>query len=158
MPRMIEGHLSAAGLRFGILASRFHDAVMSQLLAGAMDCLRRHGASDEDLLVVRVPGAFELPLVAQTLASRGKHDAIVALGVLIRGATPHFDFLASAVTTRLAETAAHSQVPIAFGVLTCDTAEQARERAGGKAGNKGVEAALAAIEMANLLRSLSTGQ
>ncbi len=148
--RRLDASLSASGRRFALVAARFNDRVVSSLIDGAVDCLRRHGAADEDLLVVRVPGAWELPQAADPLAASGRYDAVIALGVVIRGGTPHFDYVCSGCTSGLSATASRHGVPIALGVLTCDSAEQAEARAGGKAGNKGWEAALAAIEMANL--------
>ena len=154
MPRTLEGSLDAAGARFGLVVSRFNDLLTGRLLEGAIDCLIRHGARDEDITVVKVPGAWELPFVAERLAASGKHDAVVALGVLIRGATPHFDYIAAEAAKGLAQAAMATGVPVAFGVLTTDTLEQAIERAGSKAGNKGWQAAQAAIEMVQLYRSL----
>ncbi|HKS26001.1 MAG TPA: 6,7-dimethyl-8-ribityllumazine synthase [Thermoanaerobaculia bacterium] len=152
MPRSFEGDLSAEGLRFAIVASRFNDEIVSGLLDGARDCLRRHGAGDDSIDVVRVPGAFEIP---QAVA-RVEADAVVAVGALIRGETPHFDVLASQVTNELSRIAIERNIPVAFGVLTCNTHEQAEARSGPGGGNKGWEAALAAIEMANLWRALRT--
>ena len=154
MPRTLEGSLDAAGARFGLVVSRFNDLLTGRLLEGALDCLIRHGARDEDITVVKVPGAWELPFVAERLAASGKHDAVVALGVLIRGATPHFDYIAAEAAKGLAHASMATGVPVAFGVLTTDTLEQAIERAGSKAGNKGWQAAQAAIEMVQLYRSL----
>jgi 6,7-dimethyl-8-ribityllumazine synthase len=150
----VEGILVARGLRFAVVAARFNQAVVDRLLEGALDCLLRHGAGSSDLMVLRVPGAFELPIAAKLAAESGEHDAVVCLGALVRGATPHFDVLASQVTSALGQLALSSGVPIGFGLLTCDTMEQALERAGLKGGNKGFEAALAAIETVNLLREL----
>lgn len=150
-----QGTLSGAGKRFGIVASRFNSAIVDLLVAGAVDCLLRHGARAEDVHVVRVPGAWEIPQGLEALAGAGGVDALIALGVVIRGETPHFDYIcreAGAGTARVAE---RHRLPAAFGVLTCDTTDQARERAGGKAGNKGWDAALAAIEMADLYARLS---
>jgi len=152
MPRSFEGDLSAEGLRFAIVASRFNDEIVSGLLDGARDCLRRHGATDDYIDVVRVPGAFEIPTVARVLV--GKHDAVVALGCLLRGDTPHFDFISSQVTNELSRVAVEAQAPVAFGVITCNTYEQAVARSSPGSGNKGWEAALAAIEMANLFRTM----
>jgi 6,7-dimethyl-8-ribityllumazine synthase len=154
MPRTLEGSLDATGGRFGLVVSRFNDLLTGRLLEGAIDCLLRHGARDEDITVVKVPGAWELPFVAERLAASGKHDAVVALGVLIRGATPHFDYIAAEAAKGLAHASMATGVPVAFGVLTTDTLEQAIERAGSKAGNKGWQAAQAAIEMVQLYRSL----
>ncbi len=152
--QIIEGMLDAQGLRFALVVSRFNEALTSRLESGAVDCLERHGASDEDLTVVRVPGAWEIPLVAAKVAASGGFDAIVALGVLVRGGTAHFELIAAEVAKGLAATAMTSGVPITFGVVTAETLEQAVERAGTKMGNKGWEAALAAIEMARLYRGL----
>jgi 6,7-dimethyl-8-ribityllumazine synthase len=157
MPQILEGKLDATGLRFGIVASRFNDLLTARLVEGAMDCLLRHGARDEDVILARVPGSWELPFAAQRLAATGKVDAVIALGVLIRGATPHFEYIAAESTKGLAQVAMHSQVPVSYGVLTCDTLEQALERSGSKAGNKGWHAALAAIEMVRLFQQLREG-
>ncbi|MGQ4808902.1 6,7-dimethyl-8-ribityllumazine synthase [Candidatus Entotheonellaceae bacterium PAL068K] len=155
MPRVVEGHLCAAGLRFSIVISRFNDFITARLLDGAMDALLRHGAMDEQITVYRVPGSFEIPLLTRKLVDHGQTgDAVICLGTLIRGATPHFDYIASEVTTGIASAALEGGVPVLFGVLTTDTVEQAIERAGTKAGNKGWEAAVSAIEMANLYRQL----
>lgn len=152
----IQGSLNAAGRRFAIVASRFNSRVVEMLVAGAVDCLRRHGA--EDILIVRVPGAWEIPQAAEELAAGGeglpRPDAIVALGVVIRGETPHFDYICSACSRGLSSLSKRHRIPVGFGVLTCDTSQQAEERAGGKAGNKGWEAALAALEMADLFARL----
>jgi len=155
MPRIYEGVLDAKGVRFGLVVSRFNDLLTARLLEGALDCLARHGARDEDLVVVRVPGAWELPMAAAKLAGSDRCDAVIALGVLVRGATPHFEYIAAETTKGLAQVALDRGVPVAFGVLTTDTLEQAVERAGSKAGNKGWQAAQAAIEMAQLYRSLA---
>lgn len=152
--RVTEGDLVARDLRFAILASRFNERVVEGLVRGAVDALRRHGASDKQIEIVRVPGAFDMPVVARRLAQSRRFDAIVALGAVIRGATAHFDYVAGECAAGLARVAADTGVPVGFGVLTTDTTEQATDRAGGKAGNKGAEAALAAIELANLLRRL----
>lgn len=149
---VLEGTLRADDLRFAIVASRFNDFVVEPLLSGALDCLRRHGGTGAT--VVRVPGAWELPLVARRLARTGSYDAIIALGAVIRGGTPHFDYVAGEATKGLAAVSLESDVPIALGVITTDTLEQAIERAGAKMGNKGWEAAATAIEMARLLRSM----
>ncbi len=155
MPPIIEGQLDAKGLRVALVASRFNDIVTAKLVEGALDGLVRHGADPKDLTLVRVPGAFELPQAAARIAAQRKHDAIVALGCLIRGETPHFDLLAAEAAKGLSQAAVASGVPVIFGVLTCDTMEQAIDRAGGKAGNKGWDAALAAIEMVSLYRRLA---
>lgn len=155
MPRSFEGDLDASGLRFAVIASRFNDDIVSGLLDGALDCLRRHGANEDDIALIRVPGAFEIPTVARRLVTTGV-DAIVALGCLLRGDTPHFDFISSQVTNELSRVGVDSGVPVAFGVITCNTLEQAVQRSSPGTGNKGWEAALAAIEMANLWRALRT--
>ncbi|MFW5968230.1 MAG: 6,7-dimethyl-8-ribityllumazine synthase [Persicimonas sp.] len=152
--KTIEGDMLAEGKRFVLVAARFNDAFAEKLLDGAIDALVRHGADREDLAVVRCPGSFELPQVAARLAESGDYDAIVCLGVLIRGATPHFDHIASQTASGIGRVGVDSGVPTTFGVLTCDTVDQAIERSGSKAGNKGAEAALAAIEMANLYDNL----
>ncbi len=157
MPQILEGKLDATGIRFGIVVSRFNDLLTGRLVEGAMDCLLRHGARDEDVLLARVPGSWELPFVAQRLAVSGRCDAVIALGVLIRGATPHFEYIAAENAKGLAQVAMSSPVPVAYGVLTCDTLEQALERSGSKAGNKGWQAALAAIEMVRLYQQLREG-
>lgn len=154
MPRTLEGTLDATGARFGLVVSRFNDLLTGRLLEGAIDCLVRHGASDADITVVKVPGSWEVPFVAERLAASGRVDAVVGLGVLIRGATPHFDYIASEAAKGLAHAAMSSGVPVAFGILTTDTLEQAIERSGSKAGNKGWQAAQAAIEMVQLYRAL----
>jgi 6,7-dimethyl-8-ribityllumazine synthase len=149
-----EGDLDARGLRVALVVSRFNDAICANLLEGARDALVRHGATESDLAVIRVPGSWELPQAASRLAKSGSWDAVVALGALVRGDTPHFDYIASATAKGLAEAATASGVPVMFGVLTTDTLEQAMDRAGGKAGNKGWDAALAAIEMVRLYRRI----
>jgi 6,7-dimethyl-8-ribityllumazine synthase len=154
--KIIEGDLAVRDARFVLVVSRFNSFIVESLVAGAIDTLKRHGAADADIHLVRVPGAFELPLVAQRLATAGRYDAVIALGAVIRGGTPHFEYVAGECIKGLATVAAQHNVPVAFGVLTVDTIEQAIERAGTKAGNKGVEAALSAIEMVSLLRRLDT--
>jgi 6,7-dimethyl-8-ribityllumazine synthase len=154
MPKFFEGKLDAAGLKFGIIVSRFNSFISERLLEGAVDALVRHGAADKNIDVVRVPGSFEIPLAAQRLAEGKKYDAVICLGAVIRGATPHFDYVAAEVAKGVAHASMASGVPIAFGVLTTDTIEQAVERAGTKAGNKGFEAAMTAIETANLFKEL----
>ena len=151
MTPVVEGHLSATGRRFALVVSRFNSFIVEQLVSGAIDALVRHGAKATDITLYRTPGAFELPLVAQRVAARGGVDAIIALGAVIRGSTPHFDYVAGEATKGLAQVGLQYSVPISFGVLTTDNIEQAIERAGTKAGNKGAEAALTAIEMADLL-------
>ena len=154
MPQEFHGQLSAQGKRFGIVLGRFNSFISEQLLNGALDCLQRHGADADRIDVVRVPGSFEIPVTVSWLLDSGRYDAVIALGVLIRGATPHFDYIASEVTKGLGQLALKSQVPVTYGVITADAIEQAIERAGTKAGNKGWDAALAAIEMANLKENL----
>lgn len=158
MPRTIEGKLSADGLKVAVVVSRFNAFVTEELLKGALDALHRHGAKDGDLDIVRCPGAFELPPVARRMSQTGQYDAIVVLGAIIRGGTPHFDYLAALVTRSLGQLALESTSAVSFGVLTCDTVEQAIERSGTKAGNKGFEAAVAAIETANVLREIGSGR
>jgi 6,7-dimethyl-8-ribityllumazine synthase len=152
----IEGQLQVRGARFALLVGRFNSFVVESLVSGAVDCLKRHGAAEQDLTIVRVPGAFEMPLVAKKLAASKKYDAIIALGAVIRGGTPHFEYVAGECTKGLASVGMEFNLPIAFGVLTVDNIEQAIERAGTKAGNKGVEAAMSAIEMVDLLRCLES--
>jgi 6,7-dimethyl-8-ribityllumazine synthase len=154
MNRMYEGHLVSEGLRYGIVVGRFNEFITGKLLGGALDALKRHGAKDEEVEVAWVPGAFEIPLVAQKMAESGKYDAVITLGAVIRGSTPHFDYVCSEVSKGVASTSMKTGVPTIFGVLTTDSIEQAIERAGTKAGNKGWEAASTAIEMANLLKQL----
>ncbi len=154
MPKVVEGKLSAKGMRFGIVVSRFNDFICERLLAGAMDVLLRNGAEDKDIEILKVPGAFEIPQVARKIALTKKFDAVICLGAVIRGATPHFDYIAAEVSKGVATVAMESEVPVTFGVLTTDNLEQAIERAGSKAGNKGWDAALSAIEMANLYREM----
>jgi 6,7-dimethyl-8-ribityllumazine synthase len=153
MVRMIEGDLQGQGLKVTIVVARFNSFITDRLLEGAMDALRRHGVEDKDISVMKVPGSFELPLGVRK-AAKGKVDAVIALGALIRGGTPHFDYLSAEVIKGVAQVTLDSGIPVAFGVLTTDTVEQAIERAGAKAGNKGFEAALSAIEMAKLLRQM----
>lgn len=151
----IEGQLQAPkGARFAIVAARFNEFIVDRLVDGALDALRRHGVSDEQICLVRVPGAFEIPVACRQLAQSRKVDAIVALGCVIRGATAHFEYVSSAATSGCSQVATSTGVPVIFGVLTTDSIEQAIERAGTKAGNKGAESAVAAIEMASLLRSM----
>jgi 6,7-dimethyl-8-ribityllumazine synthase len=154
-PKLIEGELSARDLRFAVVAARFNEFVVDALIRGALDALKRHGMQQQ-IEIVRVPGAFDIPIVARKLALSRRYDALLALGAVVRGETPHFDYVAGECAAGLARIALESGVPIAFGVLTTDTMEQAVDRAGGKAGNKGADAAVAAIEMANLLRRLET--
>ncbi|MBA2664044.1 MAG: 6,7-dimethyl-8-ribityllumazine synthase [Bradymonadaceae bacterium] len=154
MARIIEGNFSAEGKRFGIVASRWNSIFSEQLVAGAIDTLVRHGAEDRDIIVVRVPGSYELAQASARLLKSVELDAVLCLGVLIRGSTPHFDFIASEAAKGIAGVGMETGVPVAFGVITCDTIEQAIERSGSKAGNKGAEAAMAAIEMANLFSEI----
>jgi 6,7-dimethyl-8-ribityllumazine synthase len=155
MPKTIQGDLSAKGLKFGIVASRFNDFITARLLDGAMDALLRHGASESDIEIVRVPGSFEIPLAAKKLAGSGKYHAVICLGAVIRGATPHFDYVSAEVSKGVAAASMETGLPVIFGVLTTDTIEQAIERAGSKGGNKGWDAALSAVEMANVMRQLA---
>jgi 6,7-dimethyl-8-ribityllumazine synthase len=152
--KIIEGELQAKGLRFGIVISRFNEFITSKLLDGAKDALLRHGAKEEDIDVVKVPGAFEIPMVAKKMALKGTYHAVLCLGTVIRGATPHFDYIAAEVSKGIAAASMDTGVPIAFGVITCDTIEQAVERAGSKSGNKGWDAAITAIEMAQLVKKI----
>lgn len=152
-----EGDLIGTGLKVGIAVSRFNDLLSSRLLSGATDALKRHGVAAEDIDVAWVPGGFELPLVATRLAASDRYDAVIALGVIIRGGTPHFDYVAAEVAKGVAQASLATEVPVLFGVITADTIEQAVERAGTKSGNKGWDAALAAIEMSRLMDSLDAG-
>jgi len=154
--KTIEGDLQCRELRFAILAARFNHFIVDQLVLGAVDTLRRHGASDKQIEIVRVPGAFDLPLIARKLALSKRYDAIVALGAVIKGATAHFDYVAGECAGGLSRVSNDTGVPVAFGVLTTDTIEQAIERAGTKAGNKGADAAITALELANLLRKIES--
>ncbi|MCG6864540.1 MAG: 6,7-dimethyl-8-ribityllumazine synthase [Thiogranum sp.] len=150
----IEGQLAIRGARIALLASRFNSFVVESLLSGAIDTLKRHGAEDRDLHIVRVPGAYEMPIAAKRLAAAQRYEAIIALGAVIRGGTPHFEYVAGECTKGLSQVSLQHDIPIAFGVLTVDSIEQAIERAGTKAGNKGAEAAMSTIEMVNLLREI----
>lgn len=150
----LEGMLRAEGLRFAVLASRWNDLIVSRLVGGAQDALRRLGAREDQVTLVRVPGSFEIPLAAKKLAASGRYDAIICVGAVIRGETPHFDYIAAEVTKGIAAASLETGVPIAYGIITADTVEQAIDRAGVKAGNKGFEAAMGAVEMANLLKEL----
>lgn len=154
MPNVIEGKLDAKGIKFGVVVSRFNDFVSQRLLDGALDALERCGADEKDIKVFRVPGSFEIPAVTKKLAKSGKYDALICLGAVIRGGTPHFEYVSSEVTKGVAAVALESGLPVAFGVITADTLEQAIDRAGAKSGNKGFEAAMVAIEMANLYRQI----
>ncbi len=156
--KVIEGHLDAQGLRFALVVSRFNEALTGRLEAGAIDCLVRHGADEEQISIVRVPGAWEIAMVAAKLAASGGFDAVITLGALVRGGTAHFDLIAAEVAKGVAQAAVNTGVPITFGVITAENLEQAVERAGTKMGNKGWEAALAAIEMARLTERLDRGR
>ena len=155
MPKTIQGDLNAKGMKFGIIASRFNDFITARLVDGALDGLVRHGASEGDIEIVRVPGAFEIPLAAQRMARAKRYDAVICLGAVIRGATPHFEYVSSEVSKGVASVSLEAGVPVIFGVLTTDTIEQAIERAGTKSGNKGWDAACSAIEMVSLLKQMS---
>jgi 6,7-dimethyl-8-ribityllumazine synthase len=154
MPRIIEGKLIAKGMKFGIVASRFNDFICGRLIEGAIDALTRSGADEKDIQIYKVPGAFELPIIAKKLAKSARFDAVICLGAVIRGATPHFEYISAEVTKGIASVGLETEIPISFGVLTTDTIEQAIERAGTKAGNKGWDAAMSAIEMVDLFRKL----
>jgi 6,7-dimethyl-8-ribityllumazine synthase len=158
MPRVVEGNLSAAGLRFSIVASRFNGLIVEPLIAGALDAILRSGGSDADITIYRCPGAWEMPQAVVQVLARGGVDAVIALGAVIRGATPHFDYVAGEASKGIASAAMGTDIPVVFGVLTTDTIEQALERAGTKAGNKGCDAAFAAIEMANLYRAIRASE
>jgi len=155
MPKTLEGVIQAEGYRFGIVLSRFNAFITDKLLEGALDCLERHGADMDAVTVVRVPGAFEIPLTCMKMAQRGDMDAVIALGAVIRGATPHFNYISSEVAKGIAQASLQTGTPITFGVITSDTIEQAIERAGTKAGNKGWDAAISAIEMVNLFKEMA---
>lgn len=150
--KTFEGNLIAQGLKFGIVAGRFNDFIGSKLVAGAIDGLKRHGVNEEDIEITWVPGAFEIPLVAKKMAKTNNYDGVICLGAVIKGSTPHFDYVSSEVSKGVASVGLETEIPVIFGVLTTDTIEQAIERAGTKAGNKGYDAAVTAIEMANLLK------
>ncbi|WP_168119201.1 6,7-dimethyl-8-ribityllumazine synthase [Paenibacillus sp. HB172176] len=154
MTTYYEGHLVSQGLKYGIVAGRFNEFISSKLLGGALDAFKRHGAEEQDVEVAWVPGAFEIPLIAQKMAESGKYDAVITLGAVIRGSTAHFDYVCNEVAKGIAAIGLKTGVPTIFGVLTVDSIEQAIERAGTKAGNKGYEAAVSAIEMANLVKQL----
>jgi 6,7-dimethyl-8-ribityllumazine synthase len=154
MAKTFEGKLIAKGLKFGMVLSRFNNFIAERLLEGALDALKRSGAEEEDCTVARVPGAFEIPLAAKKMVKSGRYDAIICLGCVIRGATPHFDYIATEVTKGIAHLSLENDIPISFGVLMTDTIEQAIERAGAKVGNKGFDAAMSAIEMANLMKEI----
>lgn len=151
---IIEGNLNTSNMKFAIVVSRFNEAITQKLLDGALDCLKRHGCRNDYIEVIKVPGAFELPVTVEKLASSKKYDAIVCLGAVIRGSTPHFEYVSSAASSGIMQAAVKNSIPVAFGVLTTDTIEQAIERSGTKAGNKGWDAALTAIEMADLFKRI----
>lgn len=151
--KTIEGNFIAEGLRFGIVAGRFNDFIGSKLVSGAIDGLKRHGVNEDDIEITWVPGAFEIPLVAKKMAKTKNYDGVICLGAVIKGSTPHFDYVSSEVSKGIANVSLETEIPVVFGVLTTDTIEQAIERAGTKAGNKGYDAAVTAIEMANLLKN-----
>ncbi len=155
MSKRFEGMLLGKGLKFGLVVSRFNEFFSGKLLEGAQDALLRHGVSDEDIEVAWTPGSFEIPLIAQILAQTKKYDAVICLGAVIRGDTPHFDYIAGEVTKGIAKVSLDTGVPVIYGVITTDTLEQAVERSGTKSGNKGFQAAVSAIEMANLIKSIS---
>ncbi|UCG79795.1 MAG: 6,7-dimethyl-8-ribityllumazine synthase [Desulfobacterales bacterium] len=157
MPNVYEGQISGEGKKVGVIVSRFNDFISDRLLSGALDALARHGTNDEDIDIVKVPGSFEIPLMAKKMAQRGKYDAIICLGAVIRGSTPHFEYVSAEVSKGIALVSLESGVPVVFGVITTDTLEQAIERAGSKSGNKGWTAAVAAMEMANLMESVDKG-
>ncbi|RMA97064.1 6,7-dimethyl-8-ribityllumazine synthase [Hydrogenothermus marinus] len=152
--KIINGNLTAEGLNFAIVVGRFNSLITEKLLEGAIDCIERHGGNIDNITVVRVPGSFEIPLIAKKLAKTKKYDAIICLGAVIRGSTPHFDFVANETTKGIAQVSLETEVPISYGILTTDTIEQAIERAGTKMGNKGFDAALTAIEMVNVLKEI----
>ena len=154
MPKVIEGKIIAKGMKFAVAASRFNDFISSRLIDGAVDALTRAGADEKDIQLFKVPGAFELPIIAKKLAKSGRYDAIICVGAVIRGATPHFEYVSAEVSKGIASVGLETEIPVSFGVLTTDTIEQAIERAGTKAGNKGWDAAMAAIEMVDLFRKI----
>jgi 6,7-dimethyl-8-ribityllumazine synthase len=154
MVRVIRGKMDATGMHFGLVVSQFNSLITERLQAGAIDALCRHGVREEDIVVVQVPGAFDIPLFAKKMAASGRYDALVCLGAVIKGETPHFDYISAAMTQGIKEVMLTHGLPVAFGVLTTESMEQALDRAGGKAGNKGAEAALAAVEMLNTLKEL----
>ena len=154
MPKLLEGQLKADGKRFGLVASRFNELVVKKLVEGAVDCIVRHGGAEEDIELAWVPGSFEIPAVANRMVQSGKYDAVVCLGAVLRGATPHFEYIASEVTKGIGKIALQAPIPTVYGIITADTLEQALERAGTKMGNKGWDAALSAIEMINLFQKI----
>lgn len=155
MTAIIEGRLDAGGIKIGVIVSRFNHFITEKLLDGALDALKSHGGNEEDLTIVRVPGAFEIPLVTERMAASGQYQALVCLGAVIRGDTPHFEYVSDAVTRGIAKAIWHYRIPVGFGILTTNNVEQAMERSGSKDANKGYEAALTAIEMVSVLRQLS---
>lgn len=155
MPKIIQGELSGKGLKIGIVAARFNDFITSRLVEGALDGLQRHGVADNDIDIVKVPGAYEIPLAAKMLAQSKKYNVIICLGAVIRGGTPHFEYVSAEVSKGVASVSMETGLPVIFGVLTTDTIEQAIERAGAKSGNKGWDAALSAIEMANVMKQMA---
>nr|WP_319393210.1 6,7-dimethyl-8-ribityllumazine synthase [uncultured Desulfobacter sp.] len=154
MPQIIEANLDAKGKKFGIVAARFNDFIVDKLVSGALDCLTRSGAQDQDISIVKVPGAFEIPLAAAKMADLKKYDAIICLGAVIRGATTHYDYVCAEVSKGIASVSLEAKVPVMFGILTTETIEQAIERAGTKSGNKGFDVAMGAVEMANLCKNM----
>ena len=154
MPKIIEGKIVAKGMKFGIVASRFNDFICGRLIEGAIDALMRAGAEEKDIAIYKVPGSFELPLTAKKLATSARFDAIICLGAIIRGATPHFEYISAEVSKGIASVGLDAEIPVVFGVLTTDTIEQAIERAGTKSGNKGADAAMTAIEMVDLFKKI----
>ncbi|NOY78099.1 MAG: 6,7-dimethyl-8-ribityllumazine synthase [Calditrichaeota bacterium] len=154
MPKLLEGQLEATGKKFGFVASRFNELVVRKLVEGATDCIVRHGGAEGDIEIAWVPGSFEIPLAAQKMAASGRYDAVICLGAVIRGATPHFEYIAAEVTKGIAQINLQTGIPTLYGIITSDTLEQALERAGTKMGNKGWDAALSAIEMVNLLSQI----
>lgn len=154
MSKVIEGQLSSAGLKFAVVVSRFNNFITERLLDGALDALKRSGCNPDDIEIVRVPGSWEVPLAAKTMAAQQRHDAVICLSAIIRGETPHFDYVAAEAAKGVAQASLDTGIPVAFGVLTCNTLEQAIDRAGTKGGNKGFDAAMTAVEMANLMRQL----
>jgi 6,7-dimethyl-8-ribityllumazine synthase len=155
MAKIIQGELSGKGLKFGIVAARFNDFITSRLVEGALDGLQRHGVAENDIEIVKVPGSYEIPLAAKMLARTKKYNAVICLGAVIRGATPHFEYVSAEVSKGVAAISMETGLPVIFGVLTTDTIEQAIERAGAKSGNKGWDAALSAIEMANVMKQIA---
>ncbi|HNY49916.1 MAG TPA: 6,7-dimethyl-8-ribityllumazine synthase [Smithella sp.] len=154
MPKIMEGKIVAKGMKFGIVASRFNDFICGRLIEGAVDALIRAGAEEKDIIIYKVPGSFELPLMAKKVAKSGRYDAVICLGAIIRGATPHFEYISAEVSKGIALVGLETEVPVVFGVLTTDTIEQAIERAGTKSGNKGADAAMTAIEMVDLIKKI----